>query len=104
MLADIVDLLHCPVCGDALRETGGALRCAAGHSFDIARQGYVNLVPAPGDTAAMVTAREAFLGAGHLDFVPLAAHGVVVDAGSGPAHHLANTRAELGIALEWRPA
>ena len=53
----------------------GALRCGRGHSFDIARQGYVNLMPGgarPGtaDTAGMVAAREAFLGAGH--YAPLA--------------------------------
>ena len=73
----------------AWRWLNGSLGCAEGHRFDLARQGYVNLVPAPGDTAAMVSAREAFLGAGHLDFIPLDAEGVVVDAGSGPAHHLA---------------
>ena len=65
VLADVVDLLRCPVCGDALGETGGALRCAAGHSFDIARQGYVNLVPGRADTPEMVEARDAFLRAGH---------------------------------------
>ena len=47
------------------REAGGALRCAAGHSFDIARQGYVNLVPGRADTPEMVEARDAFLRAGH---------------------------------------
>src|SRR3954447_8697462 len=71
VLADVVDLLRCPVCGDALGEAGGALRCAAGHSFDIARQGYVNLVPGRADTPEMVEARDAFLRAGH--FRPLSA-------------------------------
>lgn len=37
-------LLSCPVCGEPLLLEGTALRCAAGHSFDIARQGYVNLL------------------------------------------------------------
>ncbi len=53
-----------------------ALRCAAGHSFDIARQGYVGLLTGAstkmtGDTAAMLDARAAFQGAGH--FAPIAA-------------------------------
>jgi 23S rRNA (guanine745-N1)-methyltransferase len=96
VLADVVDLLRCPVCGDALGEAGGALRCAAGHSFDIARQGYVNLVPGRADTPEMVEARDAFLRAGH--FRPLstalahevnAGDGVVVDVGAGTGHHLA---------------
>jgi 23S rRNA (guanine745-N1)-methyltransferase len=49
--------------------------CADGHSFDVARSGYVSLLPGDAqlgsaDTAEMVAAREAFLGAGH--FEPLA--------------------------------
>ena len=52
-----------------------SLRCAEGHGFDVARQGYVNLLPGgarPGtaDTADMVAARAAFLSAGH--YAPLA--------------------------------
>ncbi|MEZ5076305.1 MAG: hypothetical protein R2725_02560 [Solirubrobacterales bacterium] len=68
--------LACPVCGEALREAGGSARCPAGHSFDFARSGYLNLsrggAPARrGDSAAMVRARTAFLAAGH--YRPLAA-------------------------------
>jgi len=79
MLADIVEHLICPVCGvdrqAGLRLDAGALRCAAGHSFDVARQGYVSLLvgsrpPGTADTAAMVAARAAFLDAGH--YAPLA--------------------------------
>lgn len=57
--------------------TDGRLVCPAGHSFDIARQGYVNLLPVqhkksrdPGDSPAMVAARSAFLDAGV--YAPLA--------------------------------
>jgi 23S rRNA (guanine745-N1)-methyltransferase len=69
----VLDALICPVCGlefmDVLPgET--ALACIDGHSFDIARQGYVNLLTGHGtkfthDTSAMVAARDAFLDAGH---------------------------------------
>lgn len=38
------EALVCPVCGAALALEGTSLRCAAGHSFDVARQGYVNLL------------------------------------------------------------
>jgi len=69
VLADVVDLLRCPVCGESLAEADGSLRCPAGHSFDVARQGYVNLVPGRADSPEMVEAREAFLRAGH--FRPL---------------------------------
>lgn len=38
-------VLACPVCGGGLglAAAGRSLACSAGHSFDIARQGYVNL-------------------------------------------------------------
>ncbi len=37
-------MLACPICGDTLARTDQRLRCPAGHSFDIARQGYANLL------------------------------------------------------------
>ncbi len=113
MLGDVVDLLRCPVCGDDLTGAHTALRCPAGHSFDIARQGYVNLVPGRADTPEMVEARELFLRAGH--FRPLTAAlaaeatqvegaAVVVDLGAGTGHHLAGVLEALpdarGIALD----
>ncbi len=64
-------LLRCPLCRGGLSATpGDSLRCPVGHSFDVARQGYVNLLPGdarPGtaDTAEMVAARESFLASGH---------------------------------------
>ena len=106
MLRDVSDLLACPVCGRGFTVRPAALRCASGHSFDIARQGYVNLLPGgarPGtaDTAEMVAARQAFLTAGH--YAPLAGaiadlaaatvaagpRPCVLDAGSGPGYYLA---------------
>jgi len=38
LLADVVDLLQCPVCGAALDCGAGVVQCRAGHSFDIARK------------------------------------------------------------------
>lgn len=68
-----VDALICPVCGLEFMDTRpgeNALKCVDGHSFDIARQGYVNLLTGHGtkfaqDTAEMVAARDEFLDAGH---------------------------------------
>ncbi len=70
MLDDVVGYLRCPNCGASLTRLDGSLRCGAGHSFDIARQGYVSLLQpgtagGGGDTAAMVRARGEFLAAGH---------------------------------------
>jgi len=52
----------CPNCSLALVREGRVLRCETGHSFDLAREGYVNLLvgkrPAiTGDSAAMIAAR-----------------------------------------------
>ncbi|CAA9301630.1 MAG: 23S rRNA (guanine(748)-N(1))-methyltransferase, partial [uncultured Friedmanniella sp.] len=67
-VAEVLDLLRCPVCARALTGGAGGVRCAAGHRFDLARQGYLNLLgarpPQHADTAPMVAARERFLGSG----------------------------------------
>jgi 23S rRNA (guanine745-N1)-methyltransferase len=101
--------LSCTVrgCGRPLRRERHAWSCSAGHSFDIARNGYVNLLqpadrrsPAPGDSTAAVTARERLLGAnvGRSIFdafveriVPLCRgkRPLVVDLGSGSGATLA---------------
>ena len=115
-----VALLACPVCGDrlAVAPDGSALRCAAGHSFDRARQGYVPLLPpgrrAPsGDSAEMVADRVAFLDAGHYAGVTGAVADAVgvdgsprtlLDLGGGTGHHLAGVLDRLpgavGVVLD----
>lgn len=94
---------------------GGSLRCDVGHTFDIARSGYVSLLPAghAGDTAAMVAARAEFLAAGHFaglaaalaSMAPVAATaGCVVDVGAGTGYYLAAVLDRLpghvGLALD----
>ena len=61
----------CPLCGQTLAIGASPWRCPNGHCFDVARQGYVNLLPVqqkharhPGDTPAQVAARKRFLDAG----------------------------------------
>jgi 23S rRNA (guanine745-N1)-methyltransferase len=108
VLADVLPYLCCPHCGAGFV---APVRCAAGHTFDVARQGYVNLVPATvsGDSAEMVAARDAFLSAGH--YAPIVSavvaasvgDGCVLDLGAGTGHYLAAVLAEsdrVGIALE----
>ena len=66
----------CPNCGASLlpqrTQKPYFLRCENRHSFDIAKQGYVNLLlpqkrgsTLPGDSAEMVRARTAFLDGGY---------------------------------------
>ena len=108
-VAPIANLV-CPLDGLALGGDGGTRRCASGHSYDRAREGYWNLLVAqhkasrdPGDTAEMVQARKRVLDSGL--FAPLtdglaevvlslAAEAPsretcrVVDAGCGEGYHL----------------
>lgn len=86
-----------------LRLESHTLSCGSGHRFDVARQGYLNLMVGakahPGDTAAMIAAREEFLGGGHYApinraLATLAAEHVpgarfVLDVGGGTGHYLA---------------
>lgn len=88
----------CPVCKSPLQKTEHTYRCVNGHSFDVAKSGYVNLLPSGGsghhgDDKLMVRARRDFLNAGYYD--PLSAalceevlrflpsHSVLLDAGCG---------------------
>ena len=71
--------LICPICGLSLNREGRTLRCGRNHSFDMARQGYVNLLPVqhkhsrnPGDTREQVLSRRSFLESG--------AYGPIVEA------------------------
>ncbi|MGW6122471.1 putative RNA methyltransferase [Nocardia sp. NPDC055165] len=114
-LTEVAALLACPECGDELQPHDRALRCGTGHSFDIARQGYVGLLTGAstkmtGDTADMLDARAAFQGAGH--FAPIAAAiarafdtaATVLEIGAGTGYYLADVLDAhpdaLGIALD----
>ncbi|WP_329596110.1 methyltransferase domain-containing protein [Streptomyces pseudovenezuelae] len=105
-----LDLLRCPTCRTRhLHPERGALRCPAGHTFDIARHGYAGLLTGTraisGDDAAMVQARERFLSTGA--YAPirevgarLAADAVseratVVDVGCGTGYYLAGVLDKL---------
>ncbi len=64
-------LFSCPVCGGALIREPGRYVCPTRHSFDLSREGYVNLLPAnrqhskaPGDDKQMAQARTRFLDGG----------------------------------------
>ncbi|OEY67159.1 putative RNA methyltransferase [Marinobacter sp. X15-166B] len=63
--------LVCPLDGHPLEPVGASWRCTGGHNFDVARQGYLHLLPVqnkrtrdPGDSKEMVAARQRFLNAG----------------------------------------
>ena len=76
-----MSLFVCPLCQSPLQPAPDTWRCdgslnpkQTSHSFDVARQGYVNLLPvqqkkskAPGDSQASIEARKRFLNAGHYE-------------------------------------
>lgn len=103
-LESVADLLRCPGCGQRVEVTDLVLRCPAGHAFDVARQGYVNLTgaaqPGHADTAAMIAARQELLGSGRYDRVRAAltaavpAHAVdLLDVGTGTGWYAAGVLA-----------
>jgi 23S rRNA (guanine745-N1)-methyltransferase len=112
--------VRCPVCAGQVLVGDDRVSCGRGHSFNIARQGYVSLTsgrdgPGTGDSAAMVLARDRFLGAGHYRPVAdalsavagtaLAAQadqggpGLVLDLAGGTGYYLAVVLDALGSRL-----
>ena len=109
------DALLCPLDGDSLQRHDASWRCPAGHSFDIARQGYVHLLPVqnkrsrdPGDSREMVGARARFLETGFyqplaaavvraaLEGLPTDAPASLLDAGCGEGYYLRRLAAAAG--------
>ncbi|HKY89402.1 MAG TPA: methyltransferase domain-containing protein [Nevskiaceae bacterium] len=88
-----MSLFICPLCREALQQEPTRWCCARGHSFDVAREGYVNLLPVqhknsrePGDALDSLQARRAFLEAGH--YAPLRDALVAQAALHAPRHAL----------------
>lgn len=106
----------CPVCQDPLPRADGGFRCANGHLFDVAREGYVNLLLAqhrsskdPGYNKEMIAGRRDFFDAGHYQeladgvaevvasYLPDARERIVVDAGCGEGYYLRRLRSHLHV-------
>lgn len=107
--------LLCPLCGGVLQKSEKKLVCPNRHSFDIARQGYVHLLPVqqkhslmPGDTREQVLARRSFLDT-HT-YRPIAQtliqaavdkgiRGEILDVGCGEGYYSAQLARALGCPL-----
>lgn len=104
-------IFRCPVCAAALASADGVRRCPAGHCYDIAKEGYVNLLLAqqrrssdPGYSKEMIAGRRDFFDAGHyqrladgvadevLRRLPDTQRPVVLDAGCGEGYYLRRLR------------
>ena len=107
--------LLCPICGEILDRIEKQYRCGNGHSFDLARQGYVNLLPVqqkrslnPGDTREQVLGRRAFLETGCYEPISntlnetakeLGAIGPILDVGCGEGYYSARLAEALDAEL-----
>ena len=107
--------LICPICGKELNIQERSYVCEGNHRFDIARQGYVNLLTVnqkhslnPGDTREQVLSRRAFLEEGH--YAPIAqalietakelgASGPILDVGCGEGYYSTRLADALGKEL-----
>ena len=107
--------LICPVCGETLRRGDRQYACENRHSFDIARQGHVNLLVVqqkhslhPGDTREQVLSRREFLEGGF--YAPIAnalcetakelgARGPILDVGCGEGYYCARLAEALDAEL-----
>ena len=65
---------QCPLCHQPLSQNDRTFKCEKNHQFDLAKEGYVNLMPAhhkrskdPGDNKEMMQARRRFLEGNHYD-------------------------------------
>ena len=95
--------LTCPLDHLPLTRQGKCFTCPSGHSFDLAKRGYINLLPPqnkrskdPGDSIEMIAARQRFLAAGHYQALANALADVsavsesvtLLDAGCGEGYYL----------------
>ncbi|HFI0620790.1 TPA: putative RNA methyltransferase [Streptococcus suis] len=75
----------CPHCGQALGLDLNSLRCPNRHTFDIAKQGYVNLAPQVKQSAnyhkSSFENRQAFLESGYYDHLYEALEGKIAELG-----------------------
>ena len=107
--------LICPICTNTLTRLDRSYVCPNRHSFDIARQGYVNLLTVqqkhslnPGDTREQVLSRRSFLEAGYYTPISdalietareLGLAGPILDVGCGEGWYSTRLADALGAEL-----
>lgn len=99
--------LSCPVCDKTLRKVNKSYKCEHNHTFDIAKEGYTNLLlkssKHTGDNKEMVMARHTFLSKGF--YAPLLRkiieelqnirHNVLIDCGCGEGFYTSHIQQAL---------
>ncbi|MCQ9343344.1 methyltransferase domain-containing protein [Corynebacterium kozikiae] len=104
MLSHIIDVLADPIDGSDLKLVDNRVVSATGHSYDVAKQGYVTLAGGAGlrysgDDTSMIKARETFLSRGHFaPFVEAVSEAlsytseapVIAEIGAGTGYYLSH--------------
>ncbi len=115
----MTSILQCPVCRQPLLPAASGYQCPAMHTFDAARQGYVNLLLAhkkhskePGDDPAMIQSRRRFLNLGYYNQVSESINATIatvlsgvevgsgcnlLDAGCGEGFYLQRLKEAMGL-------
>ena len=79
-------VLKCPVCGEELNRVERSYKCVNNHTFDMGKQGYVNLHMSnekrsknPGDDKAMIISRKNFLEKGYYKKISGTLNEIILD-------------------------
>ena len=103
-----INILSCPVCKTSLQISKKSYSCKNNHNFDIAKQGYINLLQSnkkhssdPGDNKNMINSRRSFLDQGYYEpisdflneiFIDNISHFTnplkIVEVGSGEGYYI----------------
>ncbi len=111
-----MSLFICPVCSSPLSKGESAYICENGHSFDISKYGYVNLLMSQqssqkrhGDDKLMVQARRAFLSKGFYGELckticntvksEISENSVLIDVGCGEGYYLNEVSNALSLQI-----
>lgn len=95
-------MVVCPICKSRLDKVDKSFICEHRHSYDIAKEGYVHLLPVqkknsknPGDNKEMINARRQFLERGYydplvnqiIDTIEIKENATILDAGCGEGYY-----------------
>lgn len=105
----------CPICGNSLTKDTNTYTCESSHTFDVAKEGYVNLLPVqqksskkPGDSYEMLKSRHEFLEKGYYRNLAETLIAIIkdlkprslLDSGCGEGYYLQKLHRELtGVAI-----